>query len=112
MTGDVLKLRAVHHNQLFHLLDCIVFASVAKPGHQAAPAMSSGGDLDGNINILLWNKCAYGAILLGDKFFVCWDPDLVPTLRAESYDYPPNKEHVSKDVTRADLADHFASYNK
>lgn len=66
----------------------------------------------------------------GDKFFVCWDSDLVPatvvqvalplflflaalrSLINQSYDYPPNKEHVSRQVTRADLAHHFASYNK
>ncbi|KAI6025546.1 RNA dependent RNA polymerase-domain-containing protein [Pisolithus marmoratus] len=88
--GDCLKLRAVDNRRLSHLVDCIVFASVAKPKHQAAPAMSSGGDLD------------------GDKFFVCWDPDLVP---ARSYDYPPNKERPSGNVTRADLANQFASYN-
>ena len=45
--GDCLKLRAVAHPSLDHLVDCIVFASVAKEKHQAAPAMSSGGDLDG-----------------------------------------------------------------
>jgi hypothetical protein len=46
-TGDCLKLRAVSHDKLDHLVDCIVFASVARPGHSAAPSMSSGGDLDG-----------------------------------------------------------------
>lgn len=91
--GDCLKLRAVHHPRLSHLVDCIVFASVARPGHHSAPSMSSGGDLD------------------GDKYFVCWDPDLVPSVVSESYDYPPNKERVNKAVTRADLANHFASYN-
>ncbi|KAF9237759.1 RNA dependent RNA polymerase-domain-containing protein [Melanogaster broomeanus] len=91
--GDCLKLRAVDHSRLSHLVDCIVFASVAKPKHQAAPAMSSGGDLD------------------GDKFFVCWDPDIVPPLVHESYDYPPNKERPGGKVTRQDLANHFASYN-
>ncbi len=45
--GDCLKLRAVECSQLSHLVDCIVFASVARPGHHAAPSMSSGGDLDG-----------------------------------------------------------------
>jgi len=47
--GDILKLRAVHHEKLAHLVDCIVFASIAKPGHKAAPSMSSGGDLDGGL---------------------------------------------------------------
>ncbi|KAF8877847.1 RNA dependent RNA polymerase-domain-containing protein [Gymnopilus junonius] len=46
--GDILKLRAVDHPQLSHLTDCLVFASVARPGHKAAPSMSSGGDLDGD----------------------------------------------------------------
>ncbi|KAL4068636.1 RNA dependent RNA polymerase-domain-containing protein [Scleroderma yunnanense] len=91
--GDCLKLRAVDHPRLSHLVDCIVFASVAKPKHQAAPAMSSGGDLD------------------GDKFFVCWDPDLVPPHVHESYDYPPAKERPGGNVTRQDLANHFAAYN-
>lgn len=48
--GDCLKLRAVSHPALNHLVDCIVFAAVAKPGHPSAPSMSSGGDLDGMIN--------------------------------------------------------------
>ncbi|KAF5370335.1 hypothetical protein D9758_006999 [Tetrapyrgos nigripes] len=91
--GDCLKLRAAHHEKLNHLVDCIVFASVARPGRHAAPSMSSGGDLD------------------GDKYFVCWDPDLVPPVVAESYDYPPNREKPNRSVTRADLVDHFAFYN-
>ncbi|KAH6906119.1 RNA-directed RNA polymerase [Coprinopsis sp. MPI-PUGE-AT-0042] len=80
---DCLKLRAVDHPQLSHLVDCVVFASQArKPGNKPAPSMTSGGDLD------------------GDEFFVCWDPDLVPPKISEP-----------KNVTRADLANHFAAYN-
>ena len=44
-----MKLRAVSHPRLSYLVDCLVFASVARPSHKAAPSMSSGGDLDGNI---------------------------------------------------------------
>lgn len=91
--GDCLKLRAAHHEKLSHLVDCVVFASVARPGHRSAPSMSSGGDLD------------------GDDYFVCWDPDLVPSRVVESYDYPGNKEHISKEMKRSDLANHFASYS-
>ena len=40
--GDCLKLRAVAHPRLAHLVDCIVFAS---KGRRAAPSMSAGGDL-------------------------------------------------------------------
>ncbi|KAG2003690.1 RNA helicase [Coprinopsis cinerea AmutBmut pab1-1] len=91
--GDCLKLRAVDHPQLSHLVDCLVFASaVRRPGSKPAPSLSSGGDLD------------------GDEFFVCWDQDLVPPRVSEPYDYPPNKEPRPKAVTRADLANHFASY--
>ena len=42
-------MRAVDHPKLSHLVDCLVFASVARPGHHAAPSMSSGGDLDGEV---------------------------------------------------------------
>ncbi|KAK2464629.1 hypothetical protein APHAL10511_003322 [Amanita phalloides] len=88
--GDCLKLRAVQNDELSHLVDCVVFASV---GRRAAPAMSSGGDLD------------------GDEYFVCWDKDIVQPYRVQSYDYPPNKEHSNAKVTREDLANYFASYN-
>ncbi|PPQ66641.1 hypothetical protein CVT24_006933 [Panaeolus cyanescens] len=91
--GDILKLRAVSHPKLNHLVDCLVFATVAKPNHKAAPSMSSGGDLD------------------GDEFFVCWDADIMPTIISESYDYPGNKEFVKKDISRMDLAQYFAAYN-
>lgn len=43
--GDCLKLRAVENPKLAHLVDCIVFAGIAKPGHKAAPSMSSGGEI-------------------------------------------------------------------
>lgn len=46
--GDCLKLRAVDHPKLSHLVDCVVFAS---KGHRAAPSMSSGGDL-GKLTVL------------------------------------------------------------
>ncbi|KAJ7598370.1 RNA-directed RNA polymerase [Mycena floridula] len=91
--GDCLKLRAVDNDMLSHLVDCIVFAAVARPGHHAAPSLSSGGDLD------------------GDRFTVCWDPDLVPKTVAQSYDYPAAKERTGLSVTRSDLAHYFATYN-
>ncbi|OCH91052.1 RdRP-domain-containing protein [Obba rivulosa] len=80
--GDCLKLRAVCHPRLAHLVDCIVFAT---KGKRAAPSMSSGGDLD------------------GDRFMVIWDSDLVPKKVAEEY--------AATVITRQDLAKHFASYN-
>ncbi len=53
LSGDCLKLRAVHHEKLSHLVDCIVFASVARRGHPSAPSMSSGGDLDGQFDFVI-----------------------------------------------------------
>ncbi|CAE7099567.1 unnamed protein product [Rhizoctonia solani] len=88
--GDILKLRAVHHTELDHLVDCIVFSG---KGKRAAPSMTSGGDLD------------------GDQFTVVWDPDIVPKTIAQSYDYPPPKTQVNLRVSRKDLATHFANYN-
>ncbi|KAG8689367.1 hypothetical protein FRC09_012451, partial [Ceratobasidium sp. 395] len=88
--GDILKLRAVHHTRLDHLIDCIVFSG---KGRRAAPSMTSGGDLD------------------GDRFTVIWDPDIVPKVLAQSYDYPAPKAPVHMKITRKDLATHFASYN-
>ncbi|KAH9941433.1 RNA dependent RNA polymerase-domain-containing protein [Amylocystis lapponica] len=87
--GDCLKLWAVDHPRL-HIL------------WTASPSMSSGGDLD------------------GDRFLVMWDPDLVPPKVAEACLISPaihlriripRKEHVSNQVSREDLAKHFASYN-
>ncbi|KZT63464.1 hypothetical protein DAEQUDRAFT_778932 [Daedalea quercina L-15889] len=80
----------VRVSKLSHLVDCVVFAS---KGRRAAPSMSSGGDLD------------------GDRFLVLWDPDLVPKKVAESYTYPAAKERITNRITREDLARHFASYN-
>jgi RNA dependent RNA polymerase len=80
--GDCLKLRAVSHPSLSHLVDCIVFAAVARPGHHSAPSMSSGGDLDGMRKVCFFVACT-DTCASGDKYFVCWDPDLVPSHIAE-----------------------------
>lgn len=53
--GDILKLRAVYHERLNHLVDCVVFAS---RGKRAAPSMSSGGDLGTPGNAIWWMLCA------------------------------------------------------
>ncbi|KIM19468.1 hypothetical protein M408DRAFT_13453, partial [Serendipita vermifera MAFF 305830] len=88
--GDCLKLRAVDHPKLRHLVDCVVFAS---KGKHAAPSLSSGGDLD------------------GDQYTVIWDPELVMPKVAEHFLYPPVKEKKMETITRQDLAAHFAGYN-
>ena len=75
-----MKLRAVNHPKLSHLVDCLVFATVARPGHKAAPSMSSGGDLDGNILFhILKTRSLLMFFLKGDEFFVTWDKDIIPS---------------------------------
>jgi regulator of nonsense transcripts 1 len=95
--GDILKLHAVHHEKLAHLVDCVVFASVAKPGHKAAPSMSSGGDLDGKCHLFLrLVHCQLTSHVLGDEYFVCWDPDLVPIRIAEVwFNIVEKKSHLT-----------------
>lgn len=60
--GDILKLRAVDHPQLAHLVDCVVFPSVGK---RAAPSMSSGGDLDGTSAKLILNVILFTSLCRG-----------------------------------------------
>lgn len=38
--------------------------------------MSSGGDLDGNVGVN--NDYVVAHQRAGDRYFVCWDPDIVP----------------------------------
>ncbi|KAE8699069.1 hypothetical protein F3Y22_tig00110597pilonHSYRG01402 [Hibiscus syriacus] len=56
--GDVLVLRDIDVPDLHHMVDCVVFP---QKGSRPHPNESSGGDLDGDI------------------YFVCWDPDLIPS---------------------------------
>jgi len=67
--GDLRVLEPVDIPELSHLRDCIVFPVEGPRPH--AHEMS-GGDLD------------------GDKFFVTWDPDLVPSRTCEPFPYDEN----------------------
>ena len=66
--GDVLRLTAVDHPELraAELFDVVVFPQVGPRPH---PDETSGGDLD------------------GDKFLICWDPQLLPPSSAPPADY-------------------------
>ncbi|XP_022778050.1 uncharacterized protein LOC111319571, partial [Stylophora pistillata] len=80
--GDVRQLEAVDVPGLFHLVDCIVFPS---RGSRTHPNEMAGGDLD------------------GDLYFVCWNKDLLP--RKPNYppmDYPslPKLEQTEPIATR------------
>jgi len=88
--GDIRKLRVRCLRRLERLVDCIVFST---RGRVPAPSMMSGGDLD------------------GDKFFVSWDPDLVPTVVHEPHHYPAAKEKPRHQISHDDLLRYFARYN-
>ncbi|PIL36406.1 RNA-dependent RNA polymerase [Ganoderma sinense ZZ0214-1] len=59
--GDFRKLRAVDHPLLRHHRNCIVFSATAP---HSVPDTIASGDLD------------------GDRYFVCWDPSLLPRREA------------------------------
>ncbi|KAH1747972.1 hypothetical protein KXV52_004173 [Aspergillus fumigatus] len=88
--GDLRKLKAVDRPELSHLRDCIVFAV---KGERPAADQMSGGDLD------------------GDTFFVCWDPDLVPSTVSEAAHYPPGREPLAvEEITVDHRIEYFARY--
>ncbi len=67
--GDIRVLKVVDIPELAHLVDCIVFPIKGKRPH---PDEMAGGDLD------------------GDKYFVSWDPLLLPSHVEEPFDYSPD----------------------
>ncbi|KAL8992132.1 MAG: hypothetical protein Q9169_007346, partial [Polycauliona sp. 2 TL-2023] len=88
--GDLQKFKAVQCDRLSHLNDCIVFPI---KGRRPSADLMSGGDLD------------------GDKFFVTWDPDLIPSRLSQAASYQGPKEPVSfKPVTHDDRLVYFARY--
>jgi RNA dependent RNA polymerase len=88
--GDIRKLRVRRIPELDRLVDCIVFPIT---GNVPPPSMMSGGDLD------------------GDKFFVCWDEELIPTNIHEPHFYPAAKEKPRHAISHDDLVRYFARYN-
>ncbi|RYP23845.1 hypothetical protein DL765_000922 [Monosporascus sp. GIB2] len=88
--GDLQKFKAVDVPEFEHLVDCIVFST---QGKRPSADLMSGGDLD------------------GDKFFVTWDPDIIPRTMAEPAQYPGGKELVTfGEVTGDSRAEYFARY--
>lgn len=88
--GDLQKFRAVQCEELAHLTDCIIFST---QGRRPSADLMSGGDLD------------------GDKFFVCWDPDLIPSTVAQAANYQGPPEPVTfRKVTHDDRLAYFAGY--
>eukprot|EP00118_Oscarella_pearsei_P013827 m.114425 g.114425 ORF g.114425 m.114425 type:complete len:1639 (+) comp37497_c0_seq1:435-5351(+) len=86
--GDIRRLRCVDVAACRHLVDCIVFPVNGDRPHADEMA---GGDLD------------------GDKFFVCWDSDLVvsPFRLVKPCDYRPPAKWTDSD----DAIDLFSRYD-
>ncbi|KAG2701590.1 hypothetical protein I3760_06G052900 [Carya illinoinensis] len=85
--GDVRVLQAVNVPALHHIVDCVVFPQKGKRPHP--------------------NECSRSS-LDGDKYFVCWDRDLIPPLQAEPAEYiaAPTMQ-LDHDVTIEELEECF-----
>ncbi|XP_066277875.1 uncharacterized protein [Branchiostoma lanceolatum] len=88
--GDFRVLQCVNVEECRHLVDCIVFPVQGERPHADEIA---GSDLD------------------GDKFFVCWDPDLVPECEEKPLSYPGGEAAKKERVSSDDLISVFANYN-
>ncbi|KAK7407698.1 hypothetical protein VNO78_09717 [Psophocarpus tetragonolobus] len=88
--GDVRVLKSVDVPALHHMVDCVVFPQKGKRPH---PNECSGSDLDGDI------------------YFVCWDPELIPSDVIDPMDYTaaPAME-LDHDVMIEEVEEYFANY--
>ncbi|EEP75602.1 conserved hypothetical protein [Uncinocarpus reesii 1704] len=92
--GDIRVVKAVNVPALHHLKDVVVFPQT---GDKDVPSMCSGGDLD------------------GDDYLIIWDQDLLPkNWFRQPMDYVPStKAHcLSRDVTVNDITSFFVTYMK
>ncbi|OAY29319.1 RNA-dependent RNA polymerase 1 [Manihot esculenta] len=88
--GDVRVLRAVNVPALDHMVDCVVFP---QKGQRPHPNECSGSDLDGDI------------------YFVCWDPNLIPSRLIPPMDYTPEPTvQLDHDVTIEEVEEYFTNY--
>ena len=89
--GDMRILRCMDVPECHHLVDCVVFPTEGRRPH---PDEIAGSDLD------------------GDKFFVCWDDDLVPKKEENPCQYPAAKPKKKlTNPTREDFLKYFARYS-
>ncbi|KAE8136966.1 RNA dependent RNA polymerase-domain-containing protein [Aspergillus pseudotamarii] len=91
--GDIRVVRAVNVPQLHHLRDVVV---LPQTGDRDVSSMCSGGDLD------------------GDDYIVIWDQDLLPKdWFHEPMKYTSNKaQDLDRDVTVNDITSFFVTYMK
>lgn len=88
--GDVRILKAVDVPALHHMVDCVVFP---QKGPRPHPNECSGSDLDGDI------------------YFVCWDPELIPSQQISPMDYTPEPPlQLDHDVTIEEVEEYFTNY--
>ncbi|XP_033122012.1 uncharacterized protein LOC117121024 [Anneissia japonica] len=88
--GDIRVLTCVENKHCRHLVDCVVYPVKGKRPHCDEIA---GSDLD------------------GDKYFICWDPDLVPKQHWKPTSYQGGKSKTQSNITTDDLITYFADYN-
>ncbi|KAL8897647.1 MAG: hypothetical protein Q9192_002477 [Flavoplaca navasiana] len=93
--GDVQMAKAVNipgHSPLNDLHNSVVFSA---KGERDLPSQLSGGDLDGDI------------------FQVIWDKTLIPTACEKPSDYSKHSlEELDRQVCRKDMSDHFVDFMK
>ncbi|XP_021292687.1 RNA-dependent RNA polymerase 1-like isoform X2 [Herrania umbratica] len=88
--GDVRVLTAVNVPDLNHMVDCVVFP---QKGSRPHPNECSGSDLDGDI------------------YFVCWDPELIPSKQISPMDYSPAPTTtLDHEVTIEEVEEYFTNY--
>ncbi|SMR51713.1 unnamed protein product [Zymoseptoria tritici ST99CH_3D1] len=89
--GDLQKFEVVDIPSWTHLTDCIVFPTTGK---RPSADLMSGGDLD------------------GDKFFVTWDPEIIPRTVAQPAAYPGGQERIEfGEIDGDSRAEFFAQYS-
>ena len=91
LLGDVRVLKAIDIPELHHLIDCIVFPTKGKQPH---PNEIAGSDLD------------------GDKYFVCWDEQLIPRKLREPYSYPSVENRNIVTATRETTISYLSKQNQ
>ncbi|USP82601.1 uncharacterized protein yc1106_09875 [Curvularia clavata] len=91
--GDIRVVRAVNVPALHHLKNVVVFPQT---GERDLANMCSGGDLD------------------GDDYMVLWDKDLIPDIiNAPPMDYTPEKPlETEKPITAKEISQFFVNYMK
>ncbi|KAI9291041.1 RdRP-domain-containing protein, partial [Neoconidiobolus thromboides FSU 785] len=88
--GDVRVVTAVDKKELKHLVNVVVFPST---GYRDIPSQCSGGDLD------------------GDEFIVIWDPRLIPSLKNERpMSHLPAKPKFLEKIETLDICIFFINY--